>query len=391
MRALVSEKPGSPVLRDVPVPEPGPGEVLVRVSLALTCGTDLKIARRGHAKFPFPLTLGHEWAGVVSKAGAGATWDPGTRVTGVVSAPCGTCAACRAARENFCETAFDRPLFGAFADHLLVPARLAEKALRRIPDGMADETAALLDPVASVVHGLAHARRARAASTRGDEDAQGEDVLVVGTGPIAALLFFLLRGKEGKEEGGKEGETGGAGRRIVVAGRRAERLVFFEGRKGETARIEVGSRDEAAGATRPPFTFEGKPPVSSRIDSSTHSAAAMREGANLFSLVIDTTGDPKLVAALPELCADGGVVLLFAGLPPGASVSIDAHAVHYREVSIVGSFHYTPREVDEALGLLASGAIPAAEIVSARRPLADWESAFALAREGAALKVALVP
>ena len=84
-------------------------------------------------------------------------------------------------------------------------------------------------------------------------------------------------------------------------------------------------------------------------------------------------------------------MLLFAGLPAGARVAIEAHAVHYREVSIVGSFHYTPREVDEALGLLAAGAIPAAEIVSARRPLAKWQEAFDLAFGGTALKVAVIP
>jgi L-iditol 2-dehydrogenase len=84
-------------------------------------------------------------------------------------------------------------------------------------------------------------------------------------------------------------------------------------------------------------------------------------------------------------------VLLFAGLPAGTRVAIDAHAVHYREVSIVGSFHYTPREVDEALALLSGGAIPAAEIVSARRPLAEWEAAFELARAGTALKVGVFP
>jgi L-iditol 2-dehydrogenase len=363
VRALVCEAPGAPALRDVPAPEPGPGEVLVRVKAALTCGTDLKIARRGHPRFPFPLTLGHEWAGVVETAGAGAAWTRGTRVTSAVSAPCGACAACRAGRENLCDTAFDRPLFGAFADFLLVPERLAKNGLRRIPDGMSDETAALLDPLASAVRGLARARNARGGAAR------GEDVLVVGTGPIAALLFFLLRGEK-KEEAGSAGA-----RRVVVAGRRAERLVFFERNAAEVARIGPSVRAGGAGAPPPLFTFKENSPSPSRD----------------FPLVIDTTGDPGVIEALPALAADGGTVLLFAGLPAGARVAIDAHAVHYREISVVGSFHYTPREVDEALTLLASGAIPAAEIVSARRPLAEWQAAFDLAREGTALKVAVIP
>lgn len=363
MRALVCDGPGTPVLKHVPVPEPGPGEVLVRVGAALTCGTDLKIARRGHPKFPYPLTLGHEWAGVVEKAGSGAAWASGTRVTSAVSSPCGACAACRAGRENLCATAFDRPLFGAFADFLLVPERLAKNGLRRIPDGMADESAALLDPLASVVRGLNRV-----------PDARGEDVLIVGTGPIAALLFFLLRGKEIEK-------TGSAERRVVVAGRRAERLAFFERNMAGVARIGPSSRAGGAVAPLPRFTFKE---IFSSLPPSSSSS-------NAFPLVIDTTGDPGVIEALPAFAADGGTVLLFAGLPAGARVAIDAHAVHYREVSIVGSFHYTPREVDEALALLSRGAIPAAEIVSARRPLAQWEAAFDLARDGSALKVAVVP
>jgi len=335
VRALVCDGPERVALREVATPEPGPGEVLVRVAVALTCATDFKLLRRGHPKIPFPLTLGHEFAGRIERAGAGSPFDVGDRVTSAVSGPCGNCEACRAGRENLCATAFDQPLFGAFADFLLVPQRIVKNGLRRIPPGLSDEAAALLDPLASVVHALGRMKAA----------AVGGDVLIVGTGPIAAMLFFLLRWKEG---------TGGVGRRIVVAGRRPEKFAFFERNMAEVARI---------------------------ADSSPRS----------FPLVIDTTGDPGVIEALPGLAADGGTVLLFAGLPAEARVSLDAHAIHYREVSIVGSFHYTPREADEALALLSRGAVPAAEIVSARRPLAAWREAFDLAGSGSAMKVALVP
>ncbi|MDL2719189.1 MAG: alcohol dehydrogenase catalytic domain-containing protein [Acidobacteriota bacterium] len=335
MRALVCDGPEQALLREVRAPEPGPGEVLVRVTSALTCATDFKLLKRGHPKIPFPLTLGHEFAGVVERTGEGAGFQPGERVTSSVSAPCGGCEACRVGRENLCVTAFERPLFGAFADFLLVPERIVKNGLRRIPPGLSDEAAALLDPLASVVHGLGRAGTA----------ADGGDVLIVGTGPIAAMLFFLLRGKEG---------TDASARRIVVAGRREARLEFFLERGAEVSRIEASPR--ATG-----------------------------------SLVIDTTGDAGVISALPDLAADGGTVLLFAGLPAGARVSLDAHALHYREVSIVGSFHYTPRDADEALALLSRGAVPAADIVSARCPLDDWRAAFDLAQGGAAMKVSLVP
>jgi L-iditol 2-dehydrogenase len=342
VRALVCDGPESVALREIATPEPGPGEVLVRVAVALTCATDFKLLRRGHPKFPFPITLGHEFAGVVERAGAGAGFRPGERVTSAVSAPCGVCAECRAGRENLCEIAFEKPLFGAFADSLLVPERIVKDGLRRIPSGLSDEAAALLDPLSSVVHGIHRAK-----------GYEGADVLIVGTGPIAAMLYFLLKGKE--SENGEHGEV----RRIVVAGRREARLVFFERNGAEVARIESL------------FTF--------------------KENPQSFALVIDTTGDSGVISALPGLTSDGGIVLLFAGLAGGSRVSLDAHAIHYREVSIVGSFHYTPRDVEEALALLSQGAVPAGEIVSAHCPLADWRAAFDLARSGPVMKVCLVP
>jgi L-iditol 2-dehydrogenase len=353
MRALVSEGPERLELREVPTPEPGPGDVLVRMSVALTCATDFKLVKRGHPKIPHPLTLGHEFAGVVERAGVRAPFTRGERVTSAVSGPCGCCAECRAGRENLCETAFERPLFGAFADFLLVPERLVKNGLRRIPPGLSDEAAALLDPLASVVHALGRA-----------PIADGDDVLIVGTGPIAAMFFFLLRGKEG----------GGAGRRIVVAGRRPEKLAFFERNRAEVARIDGREKQDGAASSFP---------FSANLSSSSFSSS--------FPLIVDTTGDPGVIEALPALAANGGSVVLFAGMAEGARVNVDAFALHYREVSITGSFHYTPRDADAALALLAAGAIPVSSLVGARRELSEWREAFDLAESGGAMKVALVP
>ncbi|MFI5119798.1 MAG: zinc-binding dehydrogenase [Thermoanaerobaculia bacterium] len=373
MRALVSEGPERLALREVAIPRPGPGEVLVRIRVALTCATDFKLAKRGHPKFPFPLTLGHEFAGVVEAVGPGAPFAPAERVTSAVSGPCGRCDDCRLGRENLCATAFESPLFGAFADFLLVPERIVKNSLRRIPPGLSDEAAALVDPLASVVHALNLAKAQNGAQVDGD-------VLIVGTGPIAAMMFFLLRGKVGER-----GETGvGEGRRVVVAGRRPERLAFFEEVNAEVARIVSPSRNPVAGALPPPFTFKENTATPLRIESK------RREGAR-FSLILDTTGDAGVISALPALAANRGTVLLFAGMPEGARVSVDAFALHYREVSITGSFHYTPRDVEAALALLAEGAIPVSSLVDERRGLSQWREAFDLVERGAAMKVALVP
>jgi L-iditol 2-dehydrogenase len=327
MRALVCTGPGEASLRDVPEPVPGPGEIVVRVTAALTCGTDLKLFRRGHPKIPFPLTLGHEFSGVVESVGAGAPFAHGERVTSAVTAPCGTCDACRARRGNLCESAFTEPLWGAFAERLRVPARIAARGVKRVPACVSWEGAALLDPLASVVHGLGRVPVER-----------GTAALLIGAGPVAYLFASLLSD---------------AGVRVSVVGRRTGRLARFE----------------ALGAER----------LTDRPES------------RRFSLVVDTTGDPAICSSLPALAEGGGTVLLFAGMAGGARVEMDAFRVHYEEVSVVGSFHYTPADADRALTLLADGRIPVEGLVTATRPLAEWAGAFEDVTRGSAMKVALIP
>lgn len=336
MRALVCEAPGRASLVGRPDPVPGPGEIVVEVRAALTCGTDLKLLRRGHPKVPFPVTLGHEMAGVVVSAGEGSPFELGSRVTSAVTAPCGSCATCRVGRANLCETAFEAPLWGAFADRCWISARLVRGAVRRIPNALSFGAAALLDPLASVVHGLSRLR-----------PHAGARVLIAGCGPIAAIHVSLLRGKAG---------------RIVVAGPEPARLLILEGMGAETVR------------------FDGADP-----------AQALRSVVSgAFDLVIDTTGDPACVSTLAAHVAPGGTLLLFAGMAAGSRLDADAFRVHYEEVSVVGSFHYTPADADRALSLLASGEVPSAPLLSKSRPLAEWREAFDEVERGEAMKVVLI-
>lgn len=337
MKALVAEAPGRIALVDVPEPEPGPGEAVVAVRAALTCGTDLKLARRGHPKLPFPVRLGHEFAGVVESVGAGSTLAPGDRVTSAVSAPCGACDACRRGRTVLCATAFEEPVFGAFAPRLLLSARVVRGAARRIPEGLGFEAAALLDPLASVVRGLSRA--------------VGPDarvVAVVGSGPIALLFTALLRRE---------------GRRVVVAGRRAGRLARHRTLGAETVDATLGIARSVRSAT------EGR-------------------GADV---VVETSGDPGVAADAFGAVASGGTLLLFAGMARDTEVAVPAGRLHYEEVSVVGSFHYTPAEADEALRLLTAGAVPTELLVDGSRSLADWKEAFERVAAGDVMKLSLVP
>ena len=194
MRALLYYGPGDLRLEEVPQPEPGPGDVLVRVELALTDGTDAKAFRRGHplllAETPSP--FGHEFCGVDVATGR--------RVVAANSAPCGECAPCHRGQETLCEN-LGPFLNGAYAELLLVPARIAERNLLPVPAGLAPEVAAMVEPLACCLHGIERA-----------EIEAGQTVAVLGPGPIGLMLCAAAR-----DAGARVVSVGGRPRRRELA------------------------------------------------------------------------------------------------------------------------------------------------------------------------------
>jgi L-iditol 2-dehydrogenase len=165
-------------VEQVAEPEPGAGEVVLRIEAALTCGTDAKCYRRGHPVLlgPAPAPFGHEYAGVVVACGEGAPFSEGDLVCGVNSAPCGDCSPCAAGREELCSDLY--PLLnGAYAQMLRVPARIARVNLHRVPEGVSPEVAAAIEPLACAVHGADDAGAS-----------PGQRIAILGRGPLARLL-----------------------------------------------------------------------------------------------------------------------------------------------------------------------------------------------------------
>src|ERR1700760_2981070 len=166
-------------IEQVPVPSAGPGEIVLSVAAALTCGTDLKVYRRGyHAKMlKPPIAFGHELAGVVVEVGKGVkNFRAGDRVVALNSAPCDACYYCKHNQQNLC----DDLLFnnGAYAEYIRIPARIVAKNTLHVPDIVPLEHAALTEPLACVVRGLE------------ETNAQpGDTVVVIGAGPIG-LMFI---------------------------------------------------------------------------------------------------------------------------------------------------------------------------------------------------------
>jgi L-iditol 2-dehydrogenase len=209
VKALIFHGPGDVRLEEVPKPEPGPGDVLVQVEIALTDGTDAKAFQRGHPVLlgPPPSPFGHEFCGVDTATGR--------RVVAPNSAPCGECGSCRRGDETLCERLF--PLLnGAYAEHLLVPERIARSNLLPVPDGLTSEVAALVEPLACCLHGVACA-----------DIRAGDTVAILGAGPVGLMLCA--------------GVADAGGRPVVVGGRpeRRELATVFGGRTGAASGADV--------------------------------------------------------------------------------------------------------------------------------------------------------
>ena len=329
-------------IEDVAPPALKPGEVRIRIEAALTCGTDLKVFKRGyHAKMIVPpAVFGHEFAGVISEvSGVGVhalacspdklklelqTWRIGDRVIAANSAPCGGCFHCRAGQENLCEDLLF--LNGAYAESIAVPARLVQKNLLRLKPETRFRDAALVEPLACVVQGVADTQL-RA----------GQNVLVIGAGPIGLMFVVLAKN---------------LGCHVTVAGRRAPRLESAQ-RLGvpQSGIVDIG---DGGGLV-----------------------ARVREATKThFDAVIEAVGHPAVWEAAAHLVRKGGAVNFFGGCPSGTTITLDTTLIHYSSLTLLASFHHTPRTIRRALEFIETGAIRAADFVDGECPLTQLPELF---------------
>jgi L-iditol 2-dehydrogenase len=331
-------EPGRVEVRDVPVPRPGPGQVVLRLERALAGGTDRKAFARGHPQIPMPGPFGHRYAGVVAVPGPGAPpFEPGQPVMGVHSAPCLACDLCRKGRQHLCPDVMKEKVLGAFAQYLCVPAPVARQNLFPRPAGLSAEVAALLEPLACVVHGL------------GLLNWRGVDrVLVLGLGAMGLLFAQLLPHYTAADRAG--------------AGRRAPRLELAR-------RFGLG-----------PVWDVGAVPLMEQLSESER-----------FDCVIECTGRSDGWQQAFDRTAPGGQVLLFGGLPRGTTFPADSYRLHYEEVRVLGSFHFAPRDVALAREHLLSGRLETAALVSGCLPLGRLAEALHRLERGDGIQYAIDP
>jgi L-iditol 2-dehydrogenase len=331
-------EPGRVEVHEVPIPRPGPGQVLLRVERALAGGTDRKAFARGHPQIPMPGPFGHRYAGTVAALGEGApALEVGQPVMGVHSAPCLGCDLCRKGRQHLCLDVMKEKVLGAFGQYLCIPAAVARQNLFPRPDHVDADHASLLEPLACVVHGIHKI------------DWKGvERVLILGLGSMGLLFAQILPSRTKAD--------------LIGAGRGAARL--------ELARC-LGLR-----------------PV---LDVGTRTLVEQLAADDRFDVVIECTGKPDGWQEAFDRTAPGGQVLLFGGLPRDATFTIDAYRLHYEEIRVLGDFHFAPADVLEARELLLSGDLELDPLISGCLPLARLPEALRRLGAGEGLQYAIDP
>jgi L-iditol 2-dehydrogenase len=343
MRAAILHGREDVRIEQVPVPKAAKGELIVRIGAALTCGTDLKVFRRGyHARMIVPPALfGHEQAGTIVEAGEGVTdFNPGDRVVALNSAPCGECYFCLRGQENLC----DDLLFnnGAYAEFIRIPARIVSKNTLKVPDHIPLEHAALTEPLACAVHGLedSHPRK-------------GDIVAVIGGGPLGLMILHVA----------------------ALAGFETIAIVKHDGQ------VEAARQLGASHIVQSP---------SAR--TAIRDTRALTPGNRGVDIAIEAVGKPETWQEAVELVRKGGTVNFFGGCAANTHVALDTNRIHYSDITLRATFHHTPAICRKALELIAGGRFQAGAFITGHAHLYELNRVFEkLMHRSSEIKTAIVP
>ncbi len=346
MKAVVYHAPGDIRVQDLPRPTCGANELLVRVDACAVCGTDLKTFKYGNPRIEPPLTMGHEFTGLVEEVGpdAAGQFAIDDRIVMATSISCGGCYYCRRGWPNLCETlapmGFSYP--GGMAEATIIPARaLRNGHVIKCPPDMPAQYAALAEPVSCAVNSL------------GQCDLEvGDTVLVLGAGPLGLMNACVARAL-------------GAGKVIL-------------------SEVSLARLEQAAGFGFEVLVNTTKEDLATRVMAETDG-----RGADV-AIVAAPSALPQEQAV--HLVRKRGTVVLFASLPKdNCLLKIDSRAIHYGELRVVGTSDSAPWHVEKAIELLASGAVPAEKLATHTLPLEQIHQAYKLMETGESLRVVLQP
>jgi L-iditol 2-dehydrogenase len=343
MKAAMYYGIGDVRYEETDIPEIGSGEILVKVGMALTCGTDVKTYKRGHPILirQVPALFGHEYAGIVEAVGEGVNqFKEGMRVVATNSAPCGECYFCKRDMPNLCATLKGSLVNGAFAEYIRVPEGVVRWNTHPIPDSLSFRNAALTEPLACVVHGIEESNIRL-----------GDTVAVIGAGPIGQMMVMLAK---------KRGAS------TVIVSDLADLRRKTAKKAGADIAIDPSSEN----------------PVE-RVKEETSGRGA--------DVVIEAVGLPKLWEQAVDMTRDAGTTVLFGGAAEGTTFQVDTIRFHYGQLTLKGVFHLKPKHVEQALQLIITGDVNPDLLISHEMPLNRINEALEMMSEGKTMKVAIRP
>jgi L-iditol 2-dehydrogenase len=327
----------------------GPDDVLIKIGAATTCGTDIKMYRRGYPGLPMlPMPFGHECAGVIERVGKNVKkYAPGMRVVAGINAACGECFFCKRDQTQFCE----RPIFGAgggtmaggaYAEYLFVPGVIARNNLHILPDGLSFEQAALAEPLACALYAVEDV------PTR-----PGDTVAIFGGGAIGQMFVMLCKAQ---------------GMTVILCEKHPQRLQAAE-ENGADMGIHI--------LENPDY-------------SSTLRAATSGYGPDI---TIDATGTTGGWLDAVNTVRRAGTVMLFGGCKPGSSIELDTRRMHYDCLTLKSPsvYHQNPDLLKRCLNLLSTGVVNGKALITERVPLQDTVRTLERVIAGEGLKFAIIP
>ena len=338
MRAIVKARPEPGLwMQDVPVPEPGPTEVLIKVRKSAICGTDVHIWNWddwARSTVPVPLVVGHEFCGTVADTGSAvARFRPGQRVSGEGHIVCGQCRNCRAGRGQLCRNTRGVGVHraGAFAEYLCLP----QENVVPIPEDIPDEVAAIFDPLGNAVH------------TALSFDLVGEDVLVTGAGPIG-IMGALIAQRVGA-------------RKVLITDLNDDRL-------------DLAARMGIAHTLNP-----GRENLRDRME-----AMGMTEG---FDVGLEMSGAAVAFRQMIDAMNNGGKVAIL-GIAP-AAFEIDWNKVIFKMLTLKGIYGREMYETWYKMIALVQSGLDVTPLITHRLPIDRFDEGMAEMRAGRSGKVVL--
>ena len=326
MLAIFCDTPGKLSAADLPKPERGEAEVLVRIRRIGVCGTDLHIFTGNQPYLSYPRIMGHELSGTVEEAPEGSHFAAGDVVTIIPYMSCGHCSACLKGKSNCCRNIGVLGVHrdGGMVEYLSVPQQFVLKA-----EGLSLDQAAMTEFLAIGAHAV----------RRGAVE-KGQSVLVVGAGPIgmAVAIFAVINGGE-----------------VTMIDSRLDRLEFCKAHLGVSNIVQLGEGDK------------------DRLSDITD--------GDFFDVVFDATGNPKAMERGFSFVGHGGAYVLVSIV--SSDISFNDPEFHKRETSLLGSRNATPQDFERVLSALRAGQVPDA-LITHRMALSDVPQKFASLTDPAA-------